>query len=139
LREIRELLTRPKAPPIAKEICRACNKAITGTYLAALNAKWHEECLICTKCKKSLENFGVHDGKVYCETHYAEVARKKIICFTCGQLITSGKYISELNRTWHTSCFACSQCGNKFDSGEYLIHNDAPFCSDECINASSNK
>eukprot|EP01121_Diplochlamys_sp_Union-15-3_P022493 TRINITY_DN959_c0_g1_i1.p1 TRINITY_DN959_c0_g1~~TRINITY_DN959_c0_g1_i1.p1 ORF type:complete len:440 (-),score=65.22 TRINITY_DN959_c0_g1_i1:49-1263(-) len=77
-------------------------------------------------------------------------------CATCGEMII-GQCINALNKTFHPEHFVCTYCSQPFPGGQYVIHNDEPYCDrdfhelfsprckvcgdpikDKCINAGNN-
>jgi hypothetical protein len=107
--------------------CRGCGKTITGRYITALGATWHEVCFKCAKCGKSLvgQQFYEKNGQPYHETCYHALFSPR--CAGCGQPIT-GQYITALGKTWHPEHFVCARCGKPFGSEGYYERDGKPYC-----------
>ncbi|KAL1411073.1 hypothetical protein Q8F55_002020 [Vanrija albida] len=58
--------------------CRRCRQPIEKSAVSSsdgqLKGKWHRACFTCTRCDKPFdgEEFYVHDGRPWCQYHYAE-------------------------------------------------------------------
>jgi len=39
----------------AAPVCGGCNEKLTGKWLTAFDKKWHNECFVCTECRKAFE------------------------------------------------------------------------------------
>lgn len=58
--------------------CRRCRQPIEKSAVSSsdgqLKGKWHRSCFTCTRCDKPFdgEEFYVHDGRPWCQFHYAE-------------------------------------------------------------------
>jgi hypothetical protein len=69
----------------AQHICKGCGKAIHGSYITALNAVWHAEHFLCSRCGKPLNtaSFIEHQGLPLhsdCYNHQGALA-----CVYCGK------------------------------------------------------
>lgn len=66
--------------------------------------------------------------------------KRKKQCRGCGQTIT-GKCVSSkdgrLSGKWHRDCFVCASCNHGFDSTEFYVFNDLPYCR-ECYHYENN-
>lgn len=66
--------------------------------------------------------------------------KRKKQCRGCGQTIT-GKCVSSkdgrLTGKWHRDCFVCASCNHGFDSTEFYVFNDLPYCR-ECYHYENN-
>lgn len=58
--------------------CRRCKNPIEKSAVSSsdgqLKGKWHRACFTCTRCDSPFDSddFYVHDGRPYCQYHYAE-------------------------------------------------------------------
>eukprot|EP01132_Coremiostelium_polycephalum_P003908 gene3908-4878_t len=52
-------------------LCGGCGKQITTTFMTAGNTKYHPNCLVCNKCKRTLEKGYIEKGG-------------KLLCSVCG-------------------------------------------------------
>ncbi|CAG8461130.1 6435_t:CDS:2 [Diversispora eburnea] len=104
-----------------------CDKSISGTVLSALGKKWHPEHFTCTHCNNTLEHVGFFekDGKPYCHLDYHELFSQR--CASCNTPI-EGQQISALGKVWHPGHFFCRECGNPFESGNFMVNDGYPYC-----------
>lgn len=62
------------------------------------------------------------------------------ICRGCNKQI-QGKCVSSkdegLSGKWHRACFKCCKCSSDFESGEFYVLNDQPYCRD-CYHLDNN-
>lgn len=67
---------------------------------------WHPNCFTCTTCEELLVDltYCVHDDKIYCERHYAEVLKPR--CNACDEVSHSIPFQS----TIHTYSLLCISC-----------------------------
>ncbi len=110
-----------------KLTCAGCGKSLTGSYITALNRKWHEDCFRCAGCRQPLgkQGFYEHDGQPYHAACYQD--RFSPRCAHCNQPLT-GNYTTALGKTWHPSHFVCAQCGRPFDGGKFYERNGKAYC-----------
>ena len=102
--------------------CAGCGEYLLDTEVAqACDASWHPHCLVCSDCRRPLEDavFRGGDGKPYCAEHYQGRFVPK--CPGCG-LAAEGTVLKALEGTWHPACFTCVDCGER----AYLIQAVAP-------------
>ncbi|CAO1617840.1 unnamed protein product [Sympodiomycopsis kandeliae] len=90
-------------------LCAKCGKALRGSYITALGAKFHVEHFTCSTCPTVFgpqDSYYEHDGKVFCHFHYS--TRFAIRCTGCRTAIL--KQFVEINRNnqdehWHPECY----------------------------------
>lgn len=113
-------------------ICAGCKQIIRGPYLTALGQCWHPEEFVCASqnCRKPLQNVGFieEQGKMYCKDCY-----EKHFAHTCGKCHNKivGEVMHALNKTWHMTCFVCTQCSKPFTDGVFHLENDKPYCVED--------
>ncbi|KAF9107325.1 hypothetical protein BGX29_006689 [Mortierella sp. GBA35] len=90
-------------------VCHACGEALRGSYITALDHKYHIEHFTCSVCPTVFgpqDSYYEHDGKVYCHYHYSLCYAAK--CAGCRTAIL--KQFVEINRNsqdehWHPECY----------------------------------
>ncbi|XP_017028237.1 prickle planar cell polarity protein 3 isoform X4 [Drosophila kikkawai] len=116
------------------EHCAHCdNEIATGELVVAApkfveSVMWHPKCFTCSTCNSLLVDltYCVHDDKVYCERHYAEMLKPR--CAGCDELIFSGEYTKAMDKDWHSGHFCCWQCDESLTGQRYVIRDDHPYC-----------
>ncbi|XP_055841227.1 prickle planar cell polarity protein 3 isoform X4 [Episyrphus balteatus] len=114
--------------------CVHCDERIPKGDMAVVAPKfvdsmmWHPKCFTCNTCDELLVDltYCVHDDKIYCERHYAEILRAR--CNGCDELIFSGEYTKAMNKDWHSGHFCCWQCDESLTGQRYVIRDDHPYC-----------
>ncbi|KAF0404356.1 RhoGAP-domain-containing protein [Gigaspora margarita] len=90
-------------------ICEKCGGALRGSYITALEKKYHIEHFTCSACPTVFgpqDSYYEHDGQVYCHYHYS--TRFAVKCTGCKTAIL--KQFVEINRNnidehWHPECY----------------------------------
>ncbi|KAG0305548.1 hypothetical protein BGZ97_001070 [Linnemannia gamsii] len=90
-------------------VCHACGEALRGSYITALEHKYHIEHFTCSVCPTVFgpqDSYYEHDGRVYCHYHYSLCYAAK--CAGCRTAIL--KQFVEINRNsqdehWHPECY----------------------------------
>ena len=90
-------------------LCHQCGRALRGSYITALGAKYHVEHFTCSVCPTVFgpnDSYYEHGGRVYCHFHYS--TRFAIQCAGCHTAIL--KQFVEINRNnadehWHPECY----------------------------------
>ncbi|XP_017841979.1 prickle planar cell polarity protein 3 isoform X4 [Drosophila busckii] len=116
------------------EHCAHCDNEITAGELIVAAPKfvesvmWHPKCFSCSTCNELLVDltYCVHDDKIYCERHYAEMLKPR--CTGCDELIFSGEYTKAMDKDWHSGHFCCWQCDESLTGQRYVIRDDHPYC-----------
>ncbi|XP_034108523.1 prickle planar cell polarity protein 3 isoform X1 [Drosophila nasuta] len=116
------------------EHCAHCDNEIAAGELIVAAPKfvesvmWHPKCFTCSTCNELLVDltYCVHDDKVYCERHYAEMLKPR--CTGCDELIFSGEYTKAMDKDWHSGHFCCWQCDESLTGQRYVIRDDHPYC-----------
>ncbi|XP_016999767.1 prickle planar cell polarity protein 3 isoform X4 [Drosophila takahashii] len=116
------------------EHCAHCDNEIAAGELVVAAPKfvesvmWHPQCFTCSTCNSLLVDltYCVHDDKVYCERHYAEMLKPR--CAGCDELIFSGEYTKAMDKDWHSGHFCCWQCDESLTGQRYVIRDDHPYC-----------
>jgi hypothetical protein len=90
-------------------ICHQCNGALRGSYITALERKYHIDHFTCSVCPTvfgAQDSYYEHDGQVYCHYHYSTQFAQR--CNGCQTAIL--KQFVEIfrngqNQHWHPECY----------------------------------
>ncbi|TVY29771.1 Rho-type GTPase-activating protein [Lachnellula hyalina] len=90
-------------------ICHKCNGALRGSYITALDRKYHIDHFTCSVCPTvfgAQDSYYEHDGQVYCHYHYSTQFAQR--CNGCQTAIL--KQFVEIfrngqNQHWHPECY----------------------------------
>ncbi|OLL26519.1 Rho-type GTPase-activating protein 1 [Neolecta irregularis DAH-3] len=90
-------------------LCATCGGALRGSYITALDKKYHIEHFTCSLCVTLFgpqDSYYEHDGQVYCHFHYS--TRFAVLCHGCNASIL--KQFVEIfrngeNQQWHPECY----------------------------------
>ncbi|KAI5804929.1 hypothetical protein EDC01DRAFT_350474 [Geopyxis carbonaria] len=90
-------------------LCHDCGEALRGSYITALERKYHIEhftCCVCPTVFGPQDSYYEHNGKVYCHYHYSTSFAAK--CNGCQTAIL--KQFVEIfrngqNQHWHPECY----------------------------------
>ncbi|KAL8871530.1 MAG: hypothetical protein Q9174_002659 [Haloplaca sp. 1 TL-2023] len=90
-------------------LCYECGGALRGSYITALDRKYHIEhftCSICPTVFGAQDSYYEHAGKVYCHYHYSTQFAQR--CTGCQTAIL--KQFVEIfrngqNQHWHPECY----------------------------------
>ncbi|SCV74044.1 BQ2448_6476 [Microbotryum intermedium] len=97
-------------------LCQKCGQALRGSYITALDMKFHVEhftCSICPTVFGPQDSYYEHAGSVYCHFHYS--TRFAVKCTGCRTAIL--KQFVEINRNsvdehWHPECYMINKFWN---------------------------
>ncbi|KAJ9245833.1 hypothetical protein DTO271D3_6079 [Paecilomyces variotii] len=90
-------------------LCHECGGALRGSYITALDRKYHIEHFTCSVCPTvfgAQDSYYEHEGKVYCHYHYSTQFAQR--CNGCHTAIL--KQFVEIfrngqNQHWHPECY----------------------------------
>lgn len=90
-------------------LCYDCGGALRGSYITALDRKYHIEHFTCSVCPTvfgAQDSYYEHEGKVYCHYHYSTQFAQR--CNGCQTAIL--KQFVEIfrngqNQHWHPECY----------------------------------
>jgi len=90
-------------------LCFSCGGALRGSYVTALDRKYHIEhftCSICPTAFGAKDSYYEHDNRVYCHYHYSTRFAQR--CNGCQTAIL--KQFVEIfrggqNQHWHPECY----------------------------------
>ncbi|KAG5929901.1 hypothetical protein E4U42_003962 [Claviceps africana] len=90
-------------------LCYQCGTALRGSYITALDRKYHVDHFTCSLCATvfgAQDSYYEHDGNVYCHYHYSTQYAQR--CNGCQTAIL--KQFVEIfrngqNQHWHPECY----------------------------------
>ncbi|KAK4218744.1 hypothetical protein QBC37DRAFT_177784 [Rhypophila decipiens] len=90
-------------------LCHKCGGALRGSYITALDHKYHVDHFTCSLCPTvfgAQDSYYEHDGQVYCHYHYSTQFAQR--CSGCQTAIL--KQFVEIfrngqNQHWHPECY----------------------------------
>ncbi|KAK0633427.1 hypothetical protein B0T14DRAFT_68319 [Immersiella caudata] len=90
-------------------LCHQCGGALRGSYITALERKYHVDHFTCSLCPTvfgAQDSYYEHDGQVYCHYHYSTRFAQR--CEGCQTAIL--KQFVEIfrngeNQHWHPECY----------------------------------
>ncbi|KAJ5153596.1 Rho GTPase activation protein, partial [Penicillium coprophilum] len=90
-------------------LCHECGGALRGSYITALDRKYHIEHFTCSVCPTvfgAQDSYYEHESKVYCHFHYSTQFAQR--CHGCHTAIL--KQFVEIfrngqNQHWHPECY----------------------------------
>ncbi|KAI1143419.1 RhoGAP-domain-containing protein [Hypoxylon sp. FL0543] len=90
-------------------LCHQCGGALRGSYITALDRKYHVDHFTCSLCSTvfgAQDSYYEHDGNVYCHYHYSTQFAQR--CNGCQTAIL--KQFVEIfrngqNQHWHPECY----------------------------------
>ncbi|KFA64461.1 hypothetical protein S40285_01023 [Stachybotrys chlorohalonatus IBT 40285] len=109
-------------------LCYQCGGALRGSYITALDRKYHVDHFTCSQCSTvfgAQDSYYEHDGSVYCHFHYSTHYAQR--CNGCQTAIL--KQFVEIFRNgqdqhWHPECYMIHKFWNV-----RLSHPDEPRAS----------
>ncbi|KAI1383191.1 RhoGAP-domain-containing protein [Hypoxylon trugodes] len=90
-------------------LCYQCGGALRGSYITALDRKYHVDHFTCSLCSTvfgAQDSYYEHDGNVYCHYHYSTQFAQR--CNGCKTAILKQFveiYRNGQNQHWHPECY----------------------------------
>lgn len=90
-------------------LCHACGGALRGSYITALDKKYHIEHFTCSVCPTvfgAQDSYYEHEGSVYCHYHYSTNFAQR--CNGCQTAILKQFveiFRNGVNQHWHPECY----------------------------------
>lgn len=90
-------------------LCYRCNNSLRGSYITALDRKYHVDhftCSMCTTVFGPEDSYFEFDGEVYCRTHYSALYAFR--CEGCKSPILKQfveTYRGGRQQQWHPECY----------------------------------
>lgn len=113
-------------------LCFECGGALRGSYITALERKYHIEHFTCSVCPTifgAQDSYYEHEGKVYCHYHYSTQFAQR--CNGCQTAIL--KQFVEIfrngqNQHWHPECYMIHKFWNVrlASSGSDVVERNSP-------------
>ncbi|RDA83586.1 hypothetical protein CP532_4754 [Ophiocordyceps camponoti-leonardi (nom. inval.)] len=90
-------------------LCHQCGGALRGSYITALDRKYHVDHFTCSLCSTvfgAQDSYYEHDGNVYCHFHYStQYAQRCNGCHTAILKQFVEIYRNGQNQHWHPECY----------------------------------
>ncbi|RKF54293.1 Rho-type GTPase-activating protein 1 [Golovinomyces cichoracearum] len=90
-------------------ICHKCNTALRGSYITALDRKYHIDHFTCSVCPTvfgAQDSYYEHNGQVYCHYHYStQFAQRCNGCYTAILKQFVEIFRNGQNQHWHPECY----------------------------------
>jgi len=90
-------------------LCHACGGALRGSYITALDRKYHIEHFTCSVCPTvfgAQDSYYEHESSVYCHYHYStKFAQKCNGCHTAILKQFVEIFRNGVNQHWHPECY----------------------------------
>ncbi|CAK9297286.1 unnamed protein product [Gordionus sp. m RMFG-2023] len=110
-------------------VCPSCNQSLKSGQpkLEYKGKQYHENCFICSYCKKSLgnERFYSKDDKNICVPCYQQNLAQQ--CAKCNKPITDVGVKSK-GEIFHKECFICYGCGTELSGKSVAAKDNKPYC-----------
>lgn len=97
-------------------LCHNCGEALRGSYITAIEKKFHIEhftCSICPTVFGPQDSYYEHEGDVYCHYHFSLQFAQK--CYGCQTSILK-QFVEILrngqNQHWHPECYMIQKFWN---------------------------
>ena len=90
-------------------LCHKCNTALRGSYITALDNKYHVDHFTCSMCPTifgAQDSYYEHEQQVYCHYHYSTQFAQR--CYGCQTAILKQFveiYRNGQNQHWHPECY----------------------------------
>lgn len=116
-------------------LCYQCGGALRGSYITALERKYHVDHFTCSLCPTvfgAQDSYYEHDGQVYCHYHYSTQFAQK--CNGCQTAIL--KQFVEIfrngqNQHWHPECYMIHKFWNVRLASPNDAADETPLVDDE--------
>jgi hypothetical protein len=90
-------------------LCHVCGGALRGSYITALDRKYHIEHFTCSVCPTvfgAQDSYYEHESKIYCHYHYStQFAQRCNGCFTAILKQFVEIFRNGQNQHWHPECY----------------------------------
>lgn len=127
---------KPTKPSIWK--CEKCEQtlhageiAISAEHANPL-ARWHPKCFSCVECNQLLTDllYYNHQNQIYCQKHYDDLTKPKLVCAACDLPIESNEYVNAEDNFWHKEHFVCWDCEKVLAGQKYIVSDSLSYCLD---------
>lgn len=123
-------------------LCHQCGGALRGSYITALDHKYHIDHFTCSVCPTvfgAQDSYYEHDGQVYCHYHYSTQFAQR--CNGCQTAIL--KQFVEIfrngqNQHWHPECYMIHKFWNVRLAASADLPSERPGLEDNADEAQRN-
>ena len=109
--------------------CGKCNLFIEGNGVAAVGKSFHNSCLSCSSCDKTIapgDKLMCKDDKLHCSSCTSSISMPLEACASCNGSVF-GEGVKAMGKLYHPSCFCCAECKHQLTS-QYYSKDDKPYC-----------
>ncbi|CAK0812559.1 unnamed protein product, partial [Prorocentrum cordatum] len=105
-----------RGAPVPLDCCAGCRKPITGRFVKAGGAEFHEGCFACGSCSRPIDGSYVlaKDGSFLCRGCQPR-------CPLCMEPLAGSSVIKLDGRKIHSACFRCSDCKSNISGGHFKV------------------
>uniref|UniRef100_A0A671KN33 Actin binding LIM protein 1b n=1 Tax=Sinocyclocheilus anshuiensis TaxID=1608454 RepID=A0A671KN33_9TELE len=135
-----EFLAHPQEPhhPPGKQIiqCYKCGEPCKGEVLRVQSKHFHIKCFTCKVCGCDLAQGGffMKNGEYLCTLDYQRLHGTR--CNGCGDFV-EGEVVTALGKTYHPTCFVCTDCKRPFPAGDRVTFNGKDCLCQHCVQPTS--
>uniref|UniRef100_A0A671KL85 Actin binding LIM protein 1b n=1 Tax=Sinocyclocheilus anshuiensis TaxID=1608454 RepID=A0A671KL85_9TELE len=127
----------PHHPP-GKQIiqCYKCGEPCKGEVLRVQSKHFHIKCFTCKVCGCDLAQGGffMKNGEYLCTLDYQRLHGTR--CNGCGDFV-EGEVVTALGKTYHPTCFVCTDCKRPFPAGDRVTFNGKDCLCQHCVQPTS--
>uniref|UniRef100_A0A671KI16 Actin binding LIM protein 1b n=1 Tax=Sinocyclocheilus anshuiensis TaxID=1608454 RepID=A0A671KI16_9TELE len=133
-------LAHPQEPhhPPGKQIiqCYKCGEPCKGEVLRVQSKHFHIKCFTCKVCGCDLAQGGffMKNGEYLCTLDYQRLHGTR--CNGCGDFV-EGEVVTALGKTYHPTCFVCTDCKRPFPAGDRVTFNGKDCLCQHCVQPTS--
>uniref|UniRef100_A0A671KJ58 Actin binding LIM protein 1b n=1 Tax=Sinocyclocheilus anshuiensis TaxID=1608454 RepID=A0A671KJ58_9TELE len=133
-------MAHPQEPhhPPGKQIiqCYKCGEPCKGEVLRVQSKHFHIKCFTCKVCGCDLAQGGffMKNGEYLCTLDYQRLHGTR--CNGCGDFV-EGEVVTALGKTYHPTCFVCTDCKRPFPAGDRVTFNGKDCLCQHCVQPTS--
>uniref|UniRef100_A0A671KGP5 Actin binding LIM protein 1b n=1 Tax=Sinocyclocheilus anshuiensis TaxID=1608454 RepID=A0A671KGP5_9TELE len=137
---VKEKVAHPQEPhhPPGKQIiqCYKCGEPCKGEVLRVQSKHFHIKCFTCKVCGCDLAQGGffMKNGEYLCTLDYQRLHGTR--CNGCGDFV-EGEVVTALGKTYHPTCFVCTDCKRPFPAGDRVTFNGKDCLCQHCVQPTS--
>uniref|UniRef100_UPI0037E98140 actin-binding LIM protein 1-like n=1 Tax=Semicossyphus pulcher TaxID=241346 RepID=UPI0037E98140 len=120
--------------PMGKRViqCFRCGEPCKGEVLRVQSNYFHIKCFSCKVCGCDLAHSGFfsRSGDYLCPLDFQRL--HGTLCSSCGEFV-EGEVVTVLGKTYHPSCFVCTNCKQRFPAGDCVTFSGKDCLCQRCI------